>query len=571
MFKALLAKISVLAASWGHVLDSYLGRIAGPERADLISPLVRNVIKAAAVDGQSLSSYDAREVLITRLSKRLDMGQLPMWLRSYEAQQVELIGSYSVRGSYEDSVHGTAMRYFQPHETLSLTGRKALRGASKRVVARLSEWGFPLCQRFAPLDEAAATFGRSNYGTPVWCRKEELYETVLGLSKDLAEVISKDPIEGASWDRYIVRHQDRKALHEALPAVVGMRGQPKGNYVEAGFRAVFQYPRVIMNLEKSWFIPLFERMRRSECMAAWIGSNKVAAVVSEMFSEESWPIWSIDYSKFDSSIPCWLINAAFDILRYLSTLNPDEHRVSEFLQQHFTSCDLLTPLGRLTGRNRGIPSGSALTNMIGSVVNLLVMEMTAARFGFAIAKCLVQGDDGVFQIIPHGSQRFDLEAATRYIKDTFGMTLHPDKQLISTSEVRFLQNVHRRTYRVNGFSVGVRPFMRILNGMMSYEKFKPGWTGAADSLRWIQQVEAARYHPSFPALVEFLSDYDEGSTKSVASLIESAGGLEKAQGLLSSGFHMGKTPVEMLDRTKTAEMLVAIRQGRDPWLLHSIS
>jgi len=427
----------------------------------------------------------------------------------------------------------------------------------------LTRFGRPLSAGMADLSVAAASFGSSNHGTPLWSRNRKFDSVSLEIAEGIRELLVKRP---DGYSEHCILQSEIEEVHNMLFAVVGSRGQAKGNYREAGFRAIFQYPRSVMILEKSWFMGLFEGMRKLPEFAAWCGPRQVAFEISEMFSELSMPVWSVDYSQFDSSIPNWLIEAAFQVLCNSSCLNSDECQVMRFLVQHFTRCDLMTPEGRMTGRVKGIPSGAVFTNMIGSIVNLLVMEMASAQFGFRIHRCLVQGDDGVFQISPHGAHPFNLEKVTDYIAETVGLTVHPDKQLVSTNEVRFLQNVHRRSYREFGLAVGVRPFMRILNGMMSYEKFRPGWSGAADSLRWIQQVEAARYHPSFPAMVEFLSEHDgKGSTTPVATLIEQAGGLEKAQGLLSSGFHMGKTPVEQLEKTVTARMLTHIAMGGDPW------
>jgi len=346
---------------------------------------------------------------------------------------------------------------------------------------------------------------------------------------------------------------------------VGMRGQAKGNYRQASFRAIHQYSTIVVNLEKSWLNAMMPNLKKAKVLAAYGGPSRVNQVITEMLTDPQGYIWSIDYSGFDASIPGWLINAAFDVLWNVGIPEDALRNEWTFLKSHFITADLLTPCGRLSGRCGGLPSGSGFTNLIGCVVNLIVMELACARFGLRLHRIMVCGDDAVCQIIPHGSHPFCLENVTSWIYETCGMTLHPEKQQLDYNSAHFLQNVHRAGYLVRGECVGVRPVMRVLNGMLSYERFKPGWSGAMDTLRWIQQIEAARNHPCFPAFVRWFSEHDRTATESVPKLIQDAGGLEAVQKALSTGFNLGKTPIELLDSTLTARMLTSISKGGDPW------
>jgi len=88
-----------------------------------------------------------------------------------------------------------------------------------------------------------------------------------------------------------------------------------------------------------------------------------------------------------------------------------------------------------------------------------------------------------------------------------------------------LQNVHRKSFRDRyNMCVGVRPIMRILNSMMSYEKFRPEWNSYLDSVRWAMQLSAAWYHPSFHAFAEWLCDMDSYSELDSTEIVERAGG-----------------------------------------------
>lgn len=107
-------------------------------------------------------------------------------------------------------------------------------------------------------------------------------------------------------------------------------------------------------------------------------------------------IFEADYSKFDSSIPTDVVEMAFDVFRCLFTNidNKTEWFYKE-IQRNFLSSYVDLGDGRLVYKNSGIPSGSGLTSIIGSICNCLMVETVMNKLNINNQKYgyLVYGDD----------------------------------------------------------------------------------------------------------------------------------------------------------------------------------
>lgn len=512
-------------------------RLVGSEvTKDLWSPLLNSLLK----DGV-LSPDEARFEVAKDLWDWCTLNQLPAWLRDLESQQRSKHGSYSKKVPYENGPLQRAVEsYFVRHKAPvdSMIMAKAI----KNVLSKLSREGMAKPSYWS-LEQAANSLPqKSSSGFPFFSSDPGVYfSTCLSLSSRVL-----------AGDEDMMRY----------PYTLGFRGQPVGTGQPAKCRPIFQGSRVVTNLEKMVQGPVLSHLQDLPCFAAWCGPTQVDREVTRIFNDDdrNGVILSIDYSAFDSSVPGVLIDAAFSVLRELVD-DRSQPFLLERLKVHFKCSGLIAPDGYYYNRRDGIPSGSGFTNLVGSIINLLVIEAAAEALHFRVLHCLIQGDDGVFKL-SKGREFPHIVEIAEWVQENLGMTLHPGKQFVGYKEIHFLQNVHRATYRVNGLAVGVRPLMRVLNGMMSYERFKPGWSGEADTIRWVQQIESAKHHPMFEIAVRWLATRDTYALSfTFPELVDRAGGTDKVEALLSSGFQGGKLPLEGLYQSKTVQILNNIRSG----------
>jgi hypothetical protein len=270
------------------------------------------------------------------------------------------------------------------------------------------------------------------------------------------------------------------------------------------------YPRGLLNWEKAFQVPAFEKFRELEPFAAWNGQLAVDVAVTKMLDGGLGELLSVDFSAFDQSVP-------FDVLRHVfgimtTWFTRESKGIIAFLAGAFMHAGIYLPDGYYHGtyRTGGLPSGSGWTNWIGSIVNLWVWHYAVHRNSCGkgrVVAAQVNGDDGLYAFSGISSIA-DLSAIL--LRD-LGMLvkMDPAKNLVSDSQVRFLQMEHSVNYRVKGLCVGCRPLNRILPKMTGMERRVPTkrlglrdelpvrWKGVFNTYRWLQQMEPARHHPCF--------------------------------------------------------------------------
>lgn len=513
-------------------LDSILRIHAAGCEWDYTTPLLRSCMAAP--------SDVMRDEMAASFINHCKLDGLPMWLREAEYAQRRKIGTFSKVPGYctsygsEISLATQVQRYFDPHKVHIEPGASI---RANKYIASLVSCGSGVKLSATTLGVAAESFiRRTGYGWPVISSDGAYGPQIYGLSESFISSDAPVPL---------------------VPAIVGSRGQSRGLHMRARNRLIFQCSRVVGNVEKMFFLPMFAELRHLPMFAAWQGQDAVDWAVSGLFEDSAGPFLSVDYSGFDASVPNIILRHIFRVIK--QWFDPSHGELISRLENQFIHCGIITPEGHIIGRSDGIPSGSVLTNLVGSLVNLWVMAYAAHRCGVTIHRSLIQGDDGVFSF--NGSVNpADLASV---IRADLGMTLSTDKSYYDKDEIHYLSNIHRRTYKVQGKTVGIRPLMRVLNGMMSYERFQSGWTGHMDTLRWFQQLDNARNHPCYLAACEFLLAHDKYARLDVPELIRHAGGIDAvnvAIGAWSDGIRT--TPTIRLERSPTARAINFLISGR---------
>lgn len=137
-------------------------------------------------------------------------------------------------------------------------------------------------------------------------------------------------------------------------------------------RLIWAYPGYISIIENQYLLALKE-MEPPPFMGwsiNWL-DNGVSLNRLIFGDGNSWSsLAQIDFSSFDSSISKELTMAAFSIFRSLFNLSDSEAVMLDQLKHYF----IYTPLAmynEIKVKNRGIPSGSVFTQVIGSIINMI--------------------------------------------------------------------------------------------------------------------------------------------------------------------------------------------------------
>jgi hypothetical protein len=135
---------------------------------------------------------------------------------------------------------------------------------------------------------------------------------------------------------------------------------------------------------------------------------------------------SLDYSKYDSTIPGWLLRYAFKVLRScFSFRNRHEKALFDVIEETFIIKSFALPGGNVLVTH-GTPSGSRLTAIINGIVNEIMTETWLRALGVE-AKYIIMGDDNLIALEWNGDKQKLLEDVSSYIKHNFGVIVNVEK------------------------------------------------------------------------------------------------------------------------------------------------
>lgn len=144
-----------------------------------------------------------------------------------------------------------------------------------------------------------------------------------------------------------------------------------------------------------------------------------------------WHWVCLDYSNYDATVPKWLIRDVFEIIK--AKFDDKYHSILDWICYHFIHTKIYMPDGTIKQKAKGIPSGSYFTQIVGSLVNMVVVRTYLYRkFGNDVNKYatvegqmsfMVMGDDNVvFTAVP--INRKDL---SQYLLNNFGLEVNERK------------------------------------------------------------------------------------------------------------------------------------------------
>jgi hypothetical protein len=342
------------------------------------------------------------------------------------------------------------------------------------------------------------------------------------------------------------------------PCVVGWRGQPNGSTVHIKNRTVWMFDHLETIVGLSAQIPTLNALRGCEEFAAWNNLDHVdEAMTKVLHTSHGDKIISVDFSGFDQSVPGWLISLAFKILK--SWFATRDWPQLDWLEHQFKTTGCLTPDGWAVGRVGGVPSGSALTNLIDSLCQLILWHYVSWRLRVEIRFLTVLGDDGV--ILFKGSPAMD--EISDLVQAEFGMTVSSDKGGTSSDSAQFLQRLHMLNYKPDGsLCRGVRSVMRTWNGVCHLERRTSDLPPQFFSARAIMQLENCKWHPNFTKLVGHYFRVDRyAKVLDPVEIFDEAGGTGKVEEVLRlRSFKSGQElPSQGLNQFATVSELRRLR------------
>lgn len=230
----------------------------------------------------------------------------------------------------------------------------------------------------------------------------------------------KEAIKGWKYDKEAVGKDPCVAYYRTQA-----RQNEKGEWRQK-VRLVWGFPLDTTIAEGKYARPVIEKLVQSKTpYAMGLQAREIGARLNYI----SWKAYSgtFDWSGFDNTVSEKLIRTAFAIVKSFfrpGSVDEDEWKK---LVNYFIFTPILMPDGRVYyGKRGGIPSGSYFTGIIGTIVNLILIEYLTLEQGVDIYSdnILVMGDDSIVGL----HEKLDLERMARVALTSFGMNLHQEKQ-----------------------------------------------------------------------------------------------------------------------------------------------
>lgn len=214
--------------------------------------------------------------------------------------------------------------------------------------------------------------------------RAEAYETTTVLAMELFERLKTEQ------------------LFSALPWSVGGREKRQEREIgdEVTSRLVQMPEDVFSRIECAVAEPLLDRFKRANGDIK-LGMTYAHGAHKKFFARfaDCDHVKALDWSSFDSYLVEDIIVCAFGVLRAMYPPGKHADNVFLYLMSGFLRRDIVCPGGDVVTMDRGVPSGSGLTSLIGSISNWLIIRSTILSMeGADVAKKVrlaVQGDDSL--------------------------------------------------------------------------------------------------------------------------------------------------------------------------------
>lgn len=183
---------------------------------------------------------------------------------------------------------------------------------------------------------------------------------------------------------------------------------------------------VILN-ELQFSKPIQNRLSEMNFYAGGKNDNQIGNLVGALRANGS-HYFSLDYSNYDQSVSSWLIYDCFSILRNCFIMSKEQESLYGVVVHDFINKVFL--IGNQFGvkSSKGIPSGSMFTQIIGSMVNYLIIKTYLHSIGVK-GDMITMGDDNLCY---YQSSPISITSLASYISKNFGMIVNVDKTTVGS-------------------------------------------------------------------------------------------------------------------------------------------
>lgn len=296
----------------------------------------------------------------------------------------------------------------------------------------------------AAVATVSARYAKAELKMREYSSDEDIYESVTdwstatGWTAIVTGLRKKVDVLSDVFEVYTEREARAKEVGSfEAPIVCGTRTQGSGAYDELGKRtgtwkskkrAVFMVDVYTIIAESKFGAPLNEWLKNYEYTAIGKDDRWISRWVNS-YKLRGWNFISFDYSKYDSTIPSWLIRSAFDVIRGMFTEYDAE--LLKVIEEDFINKNIITADGVLHVEH-GNPSGSRLTAIINGICNEIITETWLDAFGYK-GQYNIMGDDNLIYLST------ELDDASKsligqYIAHNFGIEVNADKSNFGTSK-----------------------------------------------------------------------------------------------------------------------------------------
>jgi hypothetical protein len=245
---------------------------------------------------------------------------------------------------------------------------------------------------------------------------------VTGLSK-------KSDLVSGSYVTFIAKRDE--ALRDGsfnAPVIPWYRTQCSGEFTEDGeetgvckhkSRPIWMVDFYQMVAERSYAKPLTEWLKGYKYSAIGKDDRMINELINGL-RLNSWSYISLDYSKYDATMPSWLIKSAFEIIE--SAFTSLDSGLLHVLCDDFIHKNLITRDGVLHV-DHGDPSGSGFTSIVNGICNEIITETWADYLGVDKIGYIIMGDDNLI----YTQRKVDMQSISSYITHNFGVKVNTDK------------------------------------------------------------------------------------------------------------------------------------------------
>lgn len=212
------------------------------------------------------------------------------------------------------------------------------------------------------------------------------------------------------------------------PILIGFRTQASGEFDDEGYmtgkckhklRVVSMVDLIQIIAELTFAKPIQSMLGSSSFYAGGKDEIEISKYLSNWRTK--WDKFiSIDYSSYDQTISSWLIEDAFDVIKSSFSLSRDEEDLWNVIVHDFIHKDFILNEGILHS-DKGVPSGSMFTQIIDSVVNVIVIT-TYFISKHKEASMMAMGDDNIIFC----DSDVEMSDIASYISKNFGLIVKTD-------------------------------------------------------------------------------------------------------------------------------------------------